>query len=358
MKFDPNLSLKFKDLLKTAKNVLILTHKSPDPDAMGSMLALYGILIQNFKNLTPYMCVEKGQLATANNFKWSTKVHYGIDCAYNLVKDNNIDLVILLDANDFYRAIGSNLDESEKTKRFMQLIKTRHIKTVIIDHHPEKPITQPALWINWGLSSASETIYTIFVEHLGITINKDIAKSIMFGILGDTGRFLYKNPELRHTFNVAVNLVELGADIEQITQLMTQLTQNAIRVLTHMLQNFTILDNFVYSFITDEFLQELKTKYSLDASMYSDYYHNFIAQFLRSVKGRSWGFTVVPDFSEKHIYHVSFRSVAGIVDVQNIAKALGGGGHKAASAARVNAKDINKAIKKVLEVVDKANNRK
>jgi nanoRNase/pAp phosphatase (c-di-AMP/oligoRNAs hydrolase) len=51
------------------------------------------------------------------------------------------------------------------------------------------------------------------------------------------------------------------------------------------------------------------------------------------------------------MYSISFRSVGGQPDVMSIATKLNGGGHKAASGAKVDAENIKEAIQKTKKVI-------
>ena len=102
-----------------------------------------------------------------------------------LVKELNstgFDLILLTDAGDLTLCS----DENDKIDNSLPL--------VVIDHHDTSFDTNDnVLLINENMSSATEQVYMLLKEVFGkkFLLNEDTASLVQYGIVADTGRFLY-----------------------------------------------------------------------------------------------------------------------------------------------------------------------
>lgn len=169
-----------KKALKAANNIVIVTHWSPDGDAMGSSLALYHYLIQikkNVKVVVPNSYPEflewlPGNNKVINYQEKTTTVKKAIDSA---------DLIFTLDFNSYKRLekLGELLAESK-------------VKKVLIDHHREPENYATYYFHDENACSTCELIFD-FIVGLGDKklIDKKIASCVYAGMMTDTGSFRY-----------------------------------------------------------------------------------------------------------------------------------------------------------------------
>ena len=50
---------KLNDIIKSSKNILIISHVNPDGDTLGSMCGLYSAILENFKKKCYMMPISK-----------------------------------------------------------------------------------------------------------------------------------------------------------------------------------------------------------------------------------------------------------------------------------------------------------
>lgn len=333
-----------KQLIETSESILITSHLSPDADSLCSDILLYKVLRTNYPDkqvfihnedvmkslsyLDDYDAIENGELSEA-------------------VEKHKPDLLIMLDANGLSRCTY----RPEEAKKQMEVYGTKY---AIIDHHVPIGRDESDVYINLESPAVTQDVYEIFLERLALKKPAGYAPIAMLGIYDDTGGFVYKNKRFKDTFRIAAQLVEDGADLEKIVHQLTSYSTEAIEALKELLKNLEHIGSCTYSFISDEFSEAWLAKGAPKEGM-KEGFDIFIHEFMRNIDGRPWGFAVYPDLgSEEKIYHVSLRSMSGIVDVSEIARKLGGGGHKPAAAADImanNAKQAVDAIKKAIESV-------
>lgn len=182
------------------RDIVIVSHRNPDGDAIGSSLALFHYLKQYghaIKILVPSEYPDA--------FSWMPNIEDIIvfdsdpDKSEEVVK--KAELVFCLDFN--------SLDRIDRLGEM--IADNKQCKIAMIDHHlyPE-PFSDFTL-SDVTASSTSELIFD-FIEMLGdkAGLNKTIGESIFAGILTDTGSFKYStSPKL---FRIVAELLELGVD--------------------------------------------------------------------------------------------------------------------------------------------------
>jgi len=172
------------NLIKSSNDILILTHKNPDGDAVGSVLGLAGALESMGKNA---VCFSKDLIPEVFRFLPN------ISAIKNDIEPSEYDLVILLDCASFSR---TGMDDIKK-------VATSFKNLLIVDHHPrcEYEIESNhsdncVCVIDHHASSTAVLVYNILKE-LDVDINKDIASCLLTGIFTDTGGFQHNNTDQR-----------------------------------------------------------------------------------------------------------------------------------------------------------------
>lgn len=191
-------------LIDESSKVVVVTHMSPDGDAIGSSTAFQHIL-ENFGKevhvvIPDMMLASLRKVPGAKEAIDATKYP---DFAHQLIAD--ADLIVCLDFNEPYR-IGALADPVVKSRA----------RKVMIDHH-----LHPADFADIVIShpDTSSTCYLLFkvlcgMEMFGM-IDKTAAECLLTGMMTDTGNFSYNasDPEI---YVVVSELVAKGADKERI----------------------------------------------------------------------------------------------------------------------------------------------
>lgn len=228
-----------KQELSSPKKIVIVPHKNPDGDAVGSVTALYGYLIQLGHQVT---------MISPNDFptflKWMDYSELFLNYEKEEEKANEIikqaDFIFNLDHNAFHRAGNMEHILNKVTPMY-----------VMIDHHQQPDDFATYLYSDTTMSSTCEMIYH-FLEMMDDTdkITPAMATAMYTGILTDTGSFKYRSTTST-TLRVAANLVDKGANAENINRKIYDVnTPSRMKLLGVALSNMVILDNYNTAYIT------------------------------------------------------------------------------------------------------------
>ncbi len=322
---------KLKQLIEKSKNILIITHRSPDIDAFCSMLLIKFLIepLDPKKNVV----MKARQMPTAN-LPGMKAIH-----VVEELREDEEDLIIVTDAGKIDLCLDFARDQMKDTNK----------EVICIDHHTEVEPNSDSFVINEKRSSATEQVFVSFKDILGkkFVLTKDIAELVQYGIVADTGRFLYETttPDTLRVFADAKQV--FNVDMEAMSYNAAKFPKEATPAIISYLKTLTIEKDMAYMYISlDEIEKENLTKTGVNEAQ------AFLRdKYIRFIQGVHWGFVIKPDFDNKDTWFVSFRSTKGYQEVGDIAQALGGGGHPYASASSLKAETAEEALKKVLDAV-------
>lgn len=196
--------LNSQEQIEKAQKIVLVTHLSPDGDAMGSSLGLYHYLQDLGKevrvvvpNAFPYF------LKWMNGAKDIVVNTYIPTVAEALIK--NADLIFCLDFNTLKRigALGEFVEQSSAKK-------------ILIDHHLDPDEDFDVVISYPKISSTSEIVFRLIAQ-LGDfeRITSTLAECIYTGMMTDTGGFTYNSndPEI---FEIISMLLKKGVDRDHI----------------------------------------------------------------------------------------------------------------------------------------------
>ena len=291
-------------LIGEASTIAICAHTNPDGDALGSQLALKLIIEQRWprKQVT---CLLADDDPTPRIYRFLAGADQLVP-ASEYVEDP--DLFISVDLS-----IAHRLNNGEAVMR-------RAKRVAIIDHHPcEHPYGDVAL-IRPGAAAAG-VIIAEFAQHLGVEVTPGVAQCLFCAIVTDTGRFQYQNADAE-AFAVASMLVAQGASPSDVSLNVYQSFRlQFLHLKSAVMGRITTFEHgrIAYSYATIADLE--RTGASLDES-------DGLVDVVRSVAGSEVALFIkeVPGGKVRG----NLRS-KGAHDISGVARALGGGGHRAAS---------------------------
>ena len=218
--------------MKIAKTIVILTHESPDGDAIGSSLALQ-LVLEKFGKEADVIIPEYSRL-----FSFLP----GTDKIKKESNIKNYDLAISVDNADLKRLAQKEYFENAT-------------KTINIDHHGSNNMFADLNYVNPVSPACCETLAGIF-EYFQIDITKEIGSCLMAGIITDTGGFRHSGitPE---TFEFTAELIRKGVNIQDIYKRTLRTKTKANFLLTKkVIDRMEILENgkitFTYITMQDE----------------------------------------------------------------------------------------------------------
>lgn len=288
--------------IEESKNIIIASHINPDGDAIGSGLGLYLTLTKKYPDKSIRYILEDKVPYNYSFLKGTEKIE-----KFDELKDEpKADLFIVVDSAVFKR-IG----------RVAELKKDAFL--VNIDHHISND-NYGDLNIVKNISSASEVVYGV-IKDLGIEIDILAGESLYTGIVTDSGNFQYDSTSI-DTFRIAGELLALGIDRDNIiNEVYRSRTLGFIRTLGIALSEMKIdtekkLVSFLLTkdFMTKNNIQKDETEGIAEKLL--EYKDCEVAVFLKEEgNGKIKG---------------SLRSKRDI-DVNEVAKAFDGGGHRKAA---------------------------
>lgn len=234
-----NLS-ELKQLLSRPQDILIVSHRNPDGDAVGSSLALYHFLNKFGHTVRVVFPSEYPHF-----LEWMPSVNDAI--IYDLdeeVTQGIVDRASLVFCLDF-----NALDRIDKVGDM--LAKAKKLNMVMIDHHLYPENFADFVLSDTTASSTSELIFD-FIEMMGEKKELDpiIGKCIFTGILTDTGSFKYSTSA--KLFRIVAELLDIGVDDYRLQDLIfNNYTEKQLKLLGHCLYNqMEILPEFKTGIIT------------------------------------------------------------------------------------------------------------
>lgn len=297
-------------LLSSAKDIVILTHRNPDGDAIGSSLGL-SLFLQRLNHSVKIITPSEYPDFLAWLPQSNEIIIYDTDPEVADRAIERCDMIFLLDFN--------SMDRIDKAG---EVADKRKVPKVMIDHHLFPEPAADYIFSDTTASSTCEMVFD-FICDLGMKNMVDplIGDCLFTGILTDTGSFKYStSPKL---FRTVADLIEAGVDDYRLQDLIfNSLTEKQLRLLGHCLYNrMEIISEFNTGLIW--LTKEDYTTFDIQRGD-TEGIVNFLLR-LRNVKMAAF------IHEQPTITKLSLRS-KGDLDVQVIAKKhFRGGGHKNAA---------------------------
>ena len=305
-------------ILKKANRIALFSHVNPDPDTIGSTLALKLALEKMGKKVSVFCDAEN-----MSDFDFLTS---GI---YNADELSGFDLFVSVDVS-----AGNMLGKFEEAFCSFE-------KTIKIDHHSSgNDFASKQIVVT---ESACAVLIFDLIKKLKVNIDGEIATCLYFGICGDTGVFRNTNIDSK-TFLVCSELLACGADYKKVyREFFDKQTIENVLISSNALLNAKLDADKNYAI-----MQVSSGDYKKFNATENESLGNLPNVLLNC------GYKIAVILKQKDdCIRCSFRSQPEY-DVSKIAVTFGGGGHKNASGCSIfesltKAKDmVEEKIKKYL----------
>jgi phosphoesterase RecJ-like protein len=213
-----------KKIIDKSDKIVIVTHVSPDGDAIGSSLAMYHFLLELGKQVN---------VLVPNNFpgflKWMKGARDIIvgEWKENLARE-------LIRAADLIFCLDFNLPK--RIDRLGPFVEAAAAKKIMIDHHPDPDSFCNVTISHPELSSTSELVFR-FICRMGMFdyLDRECAECIYTGMMTDTGAFTY-NSNSPYIYYIISELIEKGIDKDAIYgKIYNDYTESRIRLQGYVL---------------------------------------------------------------------------------------------------------------------------
>ncbi len=208
----------------------------------------------------------------------------------------------------------------------------------IVDHHPlARPLDEQTTF-SGGDVGATTTLLVETLREKNVSLTRLEATLLALGIYEDTGSLAYSSTTARD-LNAAAYLVEHGASFDLIGEFLRQpladdqralYNQLLKRVETHEIGGQTIL---IAAVRVQEYVEEISTLAHQLMSLYDPNALFFLVQMRNEIQ-------------------LVARSKTEAIDVAEIARAFGGGGHATAAAALIHSRGLKTQQKKLLQLLN------
>lgn len=283
--------------ITSASSIGLVCHVNPDPDALGSLLALHNALVQQDRPVTS---------SFPRPFKLSKGLAW-LPGAGEIVHPERfpetVDVLVTFDAAD-----------PERLHEFKH--HADHASTVVvIDHHRTNPGFGHVNLVDPDAASSGNVVAAL-LRHMDVNFTPAIATCLYAALAADTGRFSFRADA--RTLSYAAWLVDRGADSSRVAEeIWGSAPLAALRLLGEVLVRAEFVSDIslVSSYVTNVDL----ASHGVDRSDTEDYVENLRMAVEAEV---ACLYRELPDGHVK----VSLRG-RGRIDLGAMAACHGGGGH-------------------------------
>lgn len=310
------------EAVKNAQTILVVSHVSPDGDAVGSLLSTANMLTDMNKTV---MAVLDDGVPDFLDFLPNA------DSVVTELKEGEWDLMISVDASDEERTGKAGIFGRENSKTVINL-----------DHHPTNTMFGDIHLVMPEAVSATEIIFRWIETMSDYEPSLQVAMPLLAGLVTDTIGFRTSNVK-SSTLAIATKLMDYGASLTEITE--RTLGNRSINIINLWSEAFTSVEVHAGGVIMANITQE-----ALKKSGFKEMTDGGLVGFLNKVNEARIA-VVFKELGDNKV-ELSFRCKPGF-DIGSVAFELGGGGHKQASGATVEG-TLEEVRKQVLPLVKKA----
>lgn len=292
-------------IIKASRSVLLVPHQKPDGDALGSTTAFAEWLRTEGKEYTIFCKTDYPK-----NFSYIPHTDE-ITSDEKVWQEKTFDTIVVFDSGDLRYAGIDGLIESLPNKP----------KIIDIDHHATNEYYGVANLVATHFSSTCEVVFQ-FLTLNGVTINNNMATSLLTGLITDTDHFTNAATSSTALGAASILMGKSGKHTHIKETIYNRTSLEAFKlwgVVFERLCKNTELD-IVYTYITQEDLIKFQLTETESEGM---------SNFLNVISEGKAGLIIKE--IEPQTWKGSFRTTRDDVDVARIAKGLNGGGHKKAS---------------------------
>lgn len=299
-------------IIDKSNNIAVVSHRNPDGDTVGSNCALSEILTKQLGKNTVSVCIDpipKSLLFINHPFKHKIR--------------EDTDLLIAVDCSSEDQVALGNLSKMK-------------IPIINIDHHPTNSKFGKLNIIEAQAASTTEIIFN-FLKFLDSDFTPSIATCLLTGLYTDTGSFMHSNTTPA-SYKMASYLIRNGAKMQSIiNNLFKNQSIDQLHLWGRVLGRVKLNENGnVVSKITEnDFLNTNTSPNDLSG----------VINYLNSVPAGNMSILIAED--RKGNIKGSVRTSQSDLDVSEVCKKFGGGGHKKAAGFTIPGKIVGEEVWKI-----------
>jgi phosphoesterase RecJ-like protein len=292
--------------LRGAERLLLVTHENPDGDALGSLLGMHYVLQQMGKDSLMYMSPDE----------------FPLPYEY---RDLEFDGLLGAPPQDLSERTVVFLDCGNIDRMPVDFLQAEGVHILNVDHHHDNTRFGTVNLVVPEASCTAEIVYDLARE-LGAEMTLPIAGALYRGLVTDTGRFMYENTTAA-AHRMAADLIDAGVEPHDIyRRLYEELPFRRLQLLARALGSIGRFDDGALTLA-------LLGRQDFEDTGAVETDSEGIVDHLRAVEATKVAGLVRELLCEDRQGRrkVSLRATDGAVDVSQIARSFGGGGHRQAA---------------------------
>jgi phosphoesterase RecJ-like protein len=322
------LAPRILELVRSSKKILLHLHPRPDPDSIGSALAMFHAL----KRLGKETTIIQGDSQIPEEFLVLPGSSSILNKTFFEIDVREFDLFIILDSGNW--EMVSNKDK---------VVFPKSLRSIVIDHHISNAHFAEINLVEVSASSTASVLFNLFEEWM-LAITPDIAICLYVGIYYDTARFCTPLTTSKD-FEIAAVLTKIAPDFYKTISAFDN-SEPAKRLIAEALA-ISSTETFMSGRIAVAAVDyQTLLQHKIEISQLGKIP---IAQKMRSVK--EWDIVISLIEEQPNLVKISFRTKSEQYDLSKIATSLGGGGHKGAAAAILKG-SISEVKKRILRTIE------
>jgi bifunctional oligoribonuclease and PAP phosphatase NrnA len=291
--------------LREDSRFVLAAHENPDGDALGSLVAMQGLLSELGKDSKMFIAPSDMPLPREYRF-------FALD---GLIQAPPPDMaertVVFLDCGNIDRNTAGVLREG---KRLLN-----------IDHHHDNTRFGTVDYVVADASCTAEIVWDL-MHGLGMLASQQVAEALYVGLITDTGRFMYENTGPR-AHEMAAELIAAGVDVAgTYRRLYEELPPGKLALLAIALGQLQRFDGGALTLVA-------LSAQDFERADADDSFSEGIIDQIRALAGTKVAALVreLRGAERRGQRKVSLRATGEDVDVSLIARSRGGGGHRRAA---------------------------
>ncbi len=316
---------KILQLIDKSNKIIVLTHKNPDGDAIGSAFGIIDYCRFKGKKADGFIPFSYPSNLTFINYDNVIK-SFKSDEHSQVIE--SADLIIIVDLNS-----------ADRVGDMEQLVRSSEATKILIDHHLEPEDFCDFYYVDSNSASTGQLIYKIITNDVGYKLSPQSAQALYTAIMTDTGSFRFPQTNA-DVHRIVVNLLECGADpVEAYDKVYNSFPVSAIKLKGRVYENIEthINDTVCISTITR---QDYAETGALEEQTEG------IVESLLAVDTVKIAILLMETDDEQ--IRCSFRA-KDRYNIRTMAVHFGGGGHAQAAGARVKGKTIEELKRDIIE---------
>ncbi len=292
--------------LRQASKLVVATHENPDGDALGSLVAMHGILTALGKDCL--MFIDANEFPLPQEYRFLPLD----DHVSQPPTDLDQRTVVFLDCG--------NLDRNPA-----EAFRRPEVHLLNVDHHHDNTRFGTFNLVVADASCTAEIVWDLMRE-LGVRPTPLVAEALYVGLITDTGRFMYENTG-RRAHLMAADLIDAGVDVHDVYHRVYEGVPYG--KLTLLARGLAKVERYDEGRLTMSALSAA----DFAASGAQESYSEGVVDHLRAVQGTAVAALIRDKLGAPRtdLRKVSLRASDDRVDVSLIARVQGGGGHRQAA---------------------------